>query len=136
MTQSPPPPQRNSKEFKALLSEWNKKLKESGLEDIEQPDLRPEFRGELRLKQWDALWFASYVDELKYVTKSGYYVKAEHFLNKYQFESPIDKITWQIHSEGYGVRQIAKALKELGVTTNKDKVNKVVQKLQKLMFKY
>lgn len=116
-----------SKEFKALQAHWDKKLKQDGFHDIEQADGL--------LKQWDNLWFHTHTNPILYEAKAEYYRQAEHFLHSHQFDTTTEKIVWQLHSEGFGYREISKALRELGIKRNKDTVGKLVHKLQELMRK-
>ncbi len=99
-----------TKEFKQLESEWRNKLKDSGFEDIEDAD------GNIARGSWD---YRTKKVINSYKTKVDYYYMATQFLNDYNFETPLDKAVWAYHIEGIGVRDIAKLLQDLKMTTLK-----------------
>lgn len=116
--------------FKKLRQEWYAKLKAEGFNDIETlaGDLK-EFStsGSRNIK--------------KVLTQSGgwqfkqeYYRLASKFLNEYKFNTKLDSIIWEYHTNGISVRNIAKALIEINVKTNRTDVWKVVKRLKIKMF--
>lgn len=129
---------KSQRDFAALTKEWDKKLKKSGFEDIEQPNGQ--------LKTWSSQFYRptkthrGTVDEDKVAVlelKSEYYRLAEHFLNQYKFESKYEKAAWKLHSEGKSYRTIVNSLKfkfpnnEFAI--NKDSVNSLIKGLAKQM---
>lgn len=116
---------RNTKEFKALKAKWDKKLVDSGFEDIEQEDGN--------LKFWAAHSYIKRHDQIKIEAKEEYYRLAGHFLFDYKFETLKEKEIWQLHSEGVPFRDISIILNKKNVKTNKDSVNKVVAQLMAKM---
>ena len=98
----------NSPEFKALQTEWTKKLKDSGfvdIEDVERPD-KP-------LKAWDDRRFKQIPTERRIATER-YYDTARELLNTYEFKNLIHKKIWELHCEGLSRRKIAKLLGVFG----------------------
>lgn len=122
-----------SKEFKALLSTWDKKLKESGFKDIE-------YREKDTLIRYHSIQFlekgVSALDPISLKAKESYYRSAEFFLNSHKFDNPLERKIWALHSEGKSMRYIAKLIK-----TSKDKtlmsvtmrVQRIVSALAKIM---
>lgn len=87
------------KQLKKLKALWEKKLKKSGFEDIEQKDGR--------LKAWHSHRFAVEAKKTVFEAKAEYYRKAEHFLNDAQFSSKKERRVWELHSQGVSERDIA-----------------------------
>lgn len=57
---------------------------------------------------------------------------ASHFLHTHQFTSHLDKMVWELHSEGKSLREIAK---EISIATlSKDGVSKIVHRIQGIMY--
>lgn len=108
-----------SRSFKKLQHKWDKKLKESGFEDIEDRNSKMEF-----LKQWHGGYFQRNWDGSRY----EYFLKASAFLNSYLFQSEIEKSIWEGHADGKTIREIAKELSH-----QKDAVHKVIKKLRAIM---
>lgn len=117
---------RKKTEFEVLKEKWYKKLKKSGFNDIEQD--------EDNLKAWSSKFATQKVKDL-YESKQAYYYMATQFINDYVFSSKIDQIIWEYHAEGISMRDIAKTLnKTRTITTNKDAVNIIIRKLEKIMY--
>lgn len=126
-------------EFKKLQAKWYKKLEKDGFEDIEQD--------EDNLKQWASTYFISRYTN--FVGKSGkkdkaydatwftsqieYYQMAGRFLHEHTFQSPAEKLIWQLHSEGVPNTGIYKELIRRGRKMYQDGVNKIVNTLKKQM---
>ena len=122
--------QLNSKKFKALQSQWYKKLKKSGFEDIENS------KGDLK-KYESATWNRN----TKHTTeervesrkaKADYYRIAGQFLHDYLFETALDKKIWTLHSIGKSYRVIADGEKDI----NYKYVYRTVLRLKKEMRKF
>ena len=88
----------NKKELQKLKAEWNQKLKDSGFEDIED--------SQERLHRWHNNDFRR-IDLDFYNARKQYFEDAQEFLNWYEFNSPEDKIVWELHTAGLPIRQIA-----------------------------
>jgi hypothetical protein len=123
-------------EFKKLQSQWYRKLKESGFEDVEQS-----VRGRDYLKAWHSVYFKARYDPHTFNSKQIYYERASQFLWEYKFPwkegfsltNVKEREIWRLHSEGCSVRTIAEYLNEHGWKANKDNVNHTIQRLQSLM---
>lgn len=121
-----------SKEFKKLQKVWARKLKQSGFDDIEQD--------EDTLKNWASTYFRGkhhgfYFSEslIFHSAKEEYYRLATHFLNDHEFENPINRVIWQMHSEGKSIRDIVKHLSKLRIKIARNKVHYTCQNLAKIM---
>ncbi len=114
-----------SKSFKALQKVWEKKLSDSGLENIEQPD------GNLKL--WTSSFFKVRYNATLFEAKEEYYRMASQFLHDHRFEADAHKKMWELHANGVSMRNIACTLRKKGIATNKDLVNAVIQDLAKVM---
>lgn len=119
---------RPAKSFKSLQTEWYKKLKDSGFNDIEQD--------EDNLTQWSSSKIyrgqnngASFEDAmLKREMTTEYYRLAGQFLHEHVFKNDKEKLIWRLHSEGLSLRDISATLK-----SNKDAVHAIVKPLAKIM---
>lgn len=104
---------RNSKEYKKLESIWDKKLKDSGFEDIEQKD--GNLKSWSKRKFWLNIKNTRYEDrKVSYDSEEEYYRMAGHFLYEYEFSSKREKLMWSLHAEGATMVGIAKILKQKG----------------------
>lgn len=119
-----------SKEFQKLREEWNERLRSDGFKDIEKADKKT---GELKLSAWDSHYFQARYDVDMFLIKADYYLKAYQFLHLYKFKTQTDRHVWRMHSEGIGLRDIAKFLQGLGLKTNKDYVATILNRLKKVM---
>ncbi len=110
-----------SKEFLKLQKTWEKKLSDSGLENIEQAD------GNLKI--WTSSFFRSRYNPTLWKAKEDYYRLAGQFLNDHKFESTVEKLIWQLHSEAVSIRNIYLELKRLKKKIAKDKIHNIIRKL-------
>ncbi len=116
------------KDFKKLQREWNKKLKDSGFNDIEQANGL--------LKRWDSHYFQlQFSQNHQGLTKEfqeskmAYYRMAGYFLNDYKFTDESEKLIWTMHAEGKGQRSIIKELKHRGLRGHFDFVGATIRRL-------
>ncbi len=102
-----PPKFFQTQDFKALDTEWRKKLKDSGFEDIERPD------GNLK----DGASSSNFKKRPEYdQSKAEYYRLAGQFLH--EWPSPFrtsksgtgewKKRIWELHANGKSIREIIK----------------------------
>lgn len=91
-------------EYEKLRAVWYAKLKKEGFDDIETD--------EYHLKTWSSK-FASKKSQELWRSKEAYYYMTTTFLNDYKFESKLEKIIWEYHSEAISVRDIVKLLRSL-----------------------
>lgn len=99
-----------------LKAKWEKKLKDSGFNDIENAD------GTLKAEV--------HPRTIAYALKDGreeYYNGATTFLDKFKFSSALEKSIWHMHCEGESFRDIATAY-----DLTFYRVRTVINKLQKL----
>lgn len=114
---------------------WNKKLKDSGFEDVETS------KGQL--KDWTSSRFTKQYNGSNYTEKKAYYESVEEyyrqatwFLNEYVFTENVERFIWNLHSQGISMRNISVALKKkrklkMSATT----VNVIITKLVTIMKK-
>lgn len=117
-----------AKTLQQQTKEWYRKLKKSGFDDIEQD--------EFYLKKWSNRFenLASSNDpDHWYKPKQEYYYYAEHFLNEYEFTSPVQRIIWEYHVNGISMRNTAKLLKKIKIDISHETVRKVLKPLVKQM---
>jgi len=65
--------------------------------------------------------------------KEDYYYMTEQFLNSYDFESGLEKVIWEYHSNGMSKRNITKTLLGVKIKINSTKVWQIINKLSKIM---
>lgn len=112
-----------------LKTYWYAKLSKDGFEDIE--------KDEFNLKQYSSRFNQDAVVR-NWHSKSEYYSMAGQFLNNYKFASNLEKVIWEYHANGIGMRDIAKLLQKVKVKSikpNKDNVQKIVSRLVEEMKK-
>lgn len=113
-------------DFKKLQEKWYKKLEKSGFHDIESD--------EDNLKVWSSIFAAKHTKEVLQA-KISYYQMASSFLEEYKFSSNVDKIIWEYHTNGIGVRDIAATLNKTKILkTNRTDVWKIIKRLKHTMF--
>jgi hypothetical protein len=126
----------NEDDLSSLQKIWYKKLKESGFEDIEDVSSPREY-----LKTWHSNYFYQRYTPESFEFKQEYYRKASLFLHMYSFEwfpgssivNWMEREIWRQHSEGISLRAIALHFQNMGISTNKDKINHIVQRLSEIM---
>lgn len=129
MSQLPKKPKKlTAEEFQKLKDKWYLKLKKSGFHDIEYNDTlfingkTTEFHKKEKFVHgtWEA--------------DRDYYIMAEQFLHAYAFDRHIDKVIWEYHSNGLGVRAIASTLQKAGIKKmRKSSVWLIISRLKKIM---
>jgi len=117
----------NSKEFKELNDEWREKLKSSGFDDVES--------AYGRLKTGANNNIENLHTTVSFELKQEYYRQVGFFLYDHEFKTRFDRDVWELHCEGAGVREIVKIFATRDIKTHKDKVDKTIQALRKLMLK-
>lgn len=111
----------SSQSYEKLKEVWYKKLERSGFEDIE--------KDEFNLKQYSSR-FAEATVVRNWHAKSEYYSMAGQFLNNYKFNSRLEKIIWEYHSNGISIRDIVKILKKVRVSQLKRaRIHQILAKL-------
>lgn len=118
----------DQKTLRALRREWDKKLKESGFEDIEDRESPREM-----LKSWHSTKFFYRFDEDRFLARKDYFELATQFLGTHRFESEIDREVWRLHTEGESLRKIANHLTSQGSPMSKDGALKIIRALLKAM---
>lgn len=120
-------PKKKPQDLNQLKTVWYRKLKQSGFKDIE--------RDEDTLKSWSSI-FQYQKPGNNAQSKEEYYRYATHFLEEHNFETELQRIIWEYHSNGLSMRNIAKTLNKTKVTkTNYTSVWQVVKELKATMYK-
>lgn len=92
-------------EFQRVQDYWYAKLKDEGFDDIEYQGGSIKSAAPRSIGSMDPI--------LREATQEYYYM-AHHFLNSYKFESEMERVLWDYHTNGISVRNIARLLKEAG----------------------
>lgn len=106
-------------------------MKKAGFEDIErnETDLKTSFISQAAAhhrRDSAVVWEA----------KAEYYRMAEHFLNEHKFESELDRVIWEYHTNAMSARNIAITLQQAGVAKlTKTPVHAIIQRLANQMRK-
>lgn len=118
---------RKKTELELQTSTWYKKLKDEGFEDIERdPDT---------LKCYDSSHFLETKTKRRRDRVEPYYKLADLFLSEHKFDTEIERVIWEYHSNGLSVRKITDTLKRVKVKTNYTTVWIIVNRLKHHMFK-
>jgi hypothetical protein len=103
----------SSRPSKTLQNKWNKLLKKSGFEDIEDSNGL--------LKEWSRKLFqvkGKYIENLtKQGAKEEYYRLAGHFLYDYKGFEPTSRYIWELHANGMSMREIVQKIKRPSKST-------------------
>ena len=105
-----------TEKFKKLQTSWYKKLERSGFEDAEKD-------GMLKTQN-----IANAKNVILNIAKLEYYAKAREFLRIHKFKTAQERKMFEKHTEGIGIREIAKRHR-----TYRFKVHKILQRLVKEM---
>lgn len=121
--------QLKKQQFKKLQQLWYEKAAKSGFEDIEKDEwtLKRPFKSTMLKTKHGLIRSGRWEQTLEY------YLQVEHFLNAHEFASERERIIWEYHSQGLGVRAIAKVLSAVKIKTNPQSVWLVVKHLSALM---
>jgi hypothetical protein len=118
-----------TEDFKRLQSKWYKKLAKEGFSDIEN---------EKDLKVLHSTWFHARHKEKNihetHNAKREYFRLAGIFLHVHEFASDLEKTIWELHTDGFYLREIATKLRTKQNKVNKDNVRLTLQKLTQAMF--
>lgn len=118
-------------EFKKLNARWQKKLKNSGFDDIEKEITLKGEGGNKKvytLKTWSFSLFRGRFDTTAYEAKNSYYRMAVHFLHSHIFRNALEKTIWKKHSEGMSYDKI-----DNFIQSKKGKARRTIEPLAVLM---
>jgi hypothetical protein len=113
-------------EYERQKEIWYKKLADSGFVDIEENNGND-------LKHWDGS--GSTRHDPDYIqAKQEYYNVAMHFLTNHKFDSELEKVIWEYHSNAVSARNISKTLVSAGfVKMGRMTVWRVIKRLRSAM---
>ncbi len=94
--------------FKQLQKKWYAKLKDTGFNDIEY---KGDYIESAVPKPLRGKGTATVPDKFYQSLTEEYYTLCSQFLNDFKFERPFDKRVWELHTEGFSIREIATSLK-------------------------
>lgn len=117
--------------YEELRDKWYKKLKKQGFEDIE------DINGQLKMYSSTLLGNRKkvLVQHGGWQAKAEYYNLAGQFLNEYKFNTKLDKIIWEYHANGLGVREIAQILRKVRVLkTSHTTIWNIIKRLKIIMY--
>lgn len=114
-----------SKDFKKLQKKWYKTLKNKGFNDIE--------KDEDYLHTYAASFFRFHQNSILEGSKEEYYRLAGQFLYDYTFKDDIEKLIWELHSQGLGGRAISTLLKKKRISISKSTIGVIIKKLSEEM---
>ncbi len=97
-----------NKPSKKLQEIWRKRLAKSGFVDIERPN---DETGMLRTTTTSGSTIP--LRRLNWELQAQYYQYATSFLNDYEFDSNLERIIWEYHSNGISTRNISKILNKV-----------------------
>lgn len=115
-----------SKKFKILQQQWYRKLEENDFVDIE--------KDEQVVRHHGADFQTQYTPE-EFLEKEKYNEAARALLRRDVFLDAVERRIWALHTLGYSIRRIVLVLSNEGVKRNKNRVNKVINEFQELLFK-
>lgn len=99
---------RNSREFKQLLGEWNKKLEDTGFQDAEK-----EIAGERVLKQTSDYAFRESVEVIREAKLQYFTILAQKISDEREFDDAWDRLIMERTAEGWSIKEISEELKSL-----------------------
>lgn len=118
-----------SKDYRKLQAEWDRKLKKSGFEDIEQRN--GEFKNRVTSNG-----SPSRLDPATFEAWQTYYRLAGQFLHEHQFDSPIERQIWELHADGLSAHKIAVILKKQRIRKKShDTISIIIRRLADEMVK-
>jgi hypothetical protein len=99
-------------EFKKLKKEWDKKLESSGFEDIEKNDTDNIITNQI-IKTGENI-YQNYID---FVEDAGldYYQYCHQILREFPFKRELDRVVFEMYTEGKTEREISKSLQNLNL---------------------
>jgi len=113
-----------AKKFKELNTEWNKKLKESGFEDLEV-----ETKGERLLKQRAANSYRQ-ANELERQTRLDYFLLLGYLAHNTKFDSSFDQLVMLRHSEGKTIKEIVDEISKNGISRDRKTIRYIIRRWQ------
>jgi hypothetical protein len=97
---------QDTKGFRQLNIEWQRKLKDSGFKDLENKDRdRPLINPIYKLKKIK-----------DYEAVREHFLNATHYLIEGKFENQLERNIWRLYSEGLSIRQIVPQVKKAKTT--------------------
>lgn len=112
-----------TKAFKALDAKWQTKLAKDGFDEQEDRNSPNEM-----LLAWHGTLFRNNLSPGQFQARQEYYTRARSFLLEYNFRDKMDKRIWELHTEGWAYRNVAK---EVGLSG--DKTLKAINRLKGFM---
>jgi hypothetical protein len=121
------PKPKAPQDYESLKKLWYQKLKDEGFKDAELPNGT--------LAQWSNLLVKTHSLE-QMQAKQSYFQMADRFLGEYPFETPLDQIVWEYHSNGLSVREISQVLDKVTEKPHsKDTVHRLIMSLEDKMLR-
>lgn len=112
------------KDFKKLQDLWYAKLEKSGFKDIEQDEQYFKSSPDIFRAKPDKVWIESKIE---------YYRLAGQMLHDYTFQSNLEKIVWELHSDGKSLDKIIDILKDRKIKTYRWQAQQIIERLAEVM---
>lgn len=112
-------------DYDQVRAVWYEKLRQDGFVDIEQD--------ENNLRVWSTEFTKSkFLNNWR--EKEEYYYIATTFLNDYSFETELDRVIWEYHTNAISVRNIADTLNKTGIVqTDRNEIQRTITRLRTIM---
>lgn len=120
-----------TQKFYKLNAKWQKKLADSGFEDIEDTNSPREM-----LKCWHSQYFQVKYTPEQVQARQSYYETVGHILHETRWRNRVHKEIWRLHAEGYSLRETSYQLHQSGMAEmGKDTVNSILTMLKKKLMR-
>jgi hypothetical protein len=116
-----------TKAFRDLEKKWYDKLADKGFKDLERRNKWGREEGRLKTDPLENIPHFYNVEQFQ--IKEEYYRMAGQFLHEYKFKTALERIIWDMHTQGISVRNIVKKLQSKGHTAYKDLVHGAIKRL-------
>lgn len=118
------PQQNEDKDFKIIQKEWYEKLKNEGFNDIEDTS-----HPHSPLKCWHSLrWKKLSPDKIERVRH--YYDKAQALLHIYKFQTELERLIWELHSQGHSKYQIEKQISHIPKSPKRESIAIIIKTIE------
>lgn len=114
---------QTSKQLKELQHFWDKKLEDTGFEDIEKT-----VRGERMLKQYAQSVFKRSNSVHRMEQRLEYYLLISHLCHEMMFGNFVDRFIMEHYAEGIKQKEILKRLKDAGIKRSRWKTLTTIKK--------
>lgn len=115
------------KNFKDIYKEWNKKLKDSGFEDVEEDSKDTKEERLLKQKSTNAYRQAS---ELERESRLDYFCFVGYLAHNTVFPTDLEKLVMIRHSEGAMIKNIVDEIASRGISRDRKTIRHIIRRWQ------